>query len=116
MHGTVAESCIDGTVRMRIMPPVVVSVVHSGMNIRADQFFGGPAENPLRDRIDEGGLAFSIDSVNALACRAQDQLVLALNIAENALDPLPGGDAAAHMVFRGDVHHPPPPATCPDSR
>jgi hypothetical protein len=43
----------------------------------------------LRHRIDKRGLAFGIDAVDALARRAQDQLVLALDVAKDTLDPLP---------------------------
>ena len=76
-----------------------MGVMHDRMDGLADQFFRRPAQHALGGRIDEGGLALGVDAVDAFAGGAQDQLVLALDVLEHALDPLPGRDAAAHVVF-----------------
>ena len=62
-----------------------------------------PSQHPLRGRIDEGGLALGVDAVDAFAGGAQDQLVLALDVLEHALDALPGGEPAAHVVLGGGI-------------
>ena len=74
-----------------------MGVMHDRMHVLADQILGLPAQHAFGRRIDEGGLAVGIDAVDAFAGRAQDQLVLALDVAEEALDPLPFLDAAADI-------------------
>ena len=74
-----------------------MGVMHDRMHVLADEFLGLPAQHALGRRIDEGGLAVGVDAVDAFAGGAQDQLVLALDVAEEALDPLPFVDAAAHV-------------------
>ena len=99
VHGAVAKRRIDRAIVVGIVPPVVMGVVHDRVDFLADQFFRRPAQHPLGRRIDEGGFAFGVDAVNAFAGGAQDQLVFALDVLEHPLDPLPGRDAAAHVVF-----------------
>ena len=103
VHGAVAERRVDRAVVVGIVPPVMMGVMDDRMDFLADQFFGAPAQHALGGRIDEGGLAFGVDAVNAFAGGAQDQLVLPLDVLEHALDPLPGRDAAAHVVFGGGI-------------
>ena len=64
------------------MRAVGMGVMHDRMHVLADQFLGRPAQHALGGGIDEGGLAFGIDAVDAFAGGAQDQLVLALDVAE----------------------------------
>ena len=77
----------------------MMAVMDDRMDFLADQFLGRPAQHALGGRIDEGGLALGVDAVDAFAGGAQDQLVFALDILEHPLDPLPGRDPAAHVVF-----------------
>ena len=97
MHGAVAEGGVDRAMDRRIMRAVGMGVMHDRMHVLADQFLGLPAQHAFGRRIDEGGLAVGIDAVDAFAGGAQDQLVLALDVAEEALDPLPFLDAAADI-------------------
>ena len=85
------------------MAAVVMAVMHDRMDRLADQFLGGPAQHPLGGRIDEGGLALGVDAVDAFAGGAQDQLVFPLDVLEHPLDPLPGGEPAAHVVLGGGI-------------
>ena len=103
VHRAVAKGGIDRAILVRVMAAVVVAVVHDRMDGLADQFLGGPAQHPLGGRIDEGGLALGVDAVDAFAGGAQDQLVLALDVLEHPLDPLPGGEPAAHVVLGGGI-------------
>ena len=100
VHGAVAKRRVDRAVMIGIVPPVMMGVMDDRVDFLADQFFRGPAQHALGGRIDEGGLALGVDAVNAFAGGAQDQLVLAFDILEHPLDPLPGCDPAAHVVFR----------------
>ena len=103
VHGAIAESRIDRAVLVRVVAAVVMGVMDDRMDVAADQFVRRPAEHALGGRIDEGGFAFGVDAVDAFAGGAQDQLVLALDVAEHALHALPGGDAAAHVVLGDGV-------------
>ncbi|MET3223881.1 hypothetical protein ABIF35_004668 [Bradyrhizobium japonicum] len=103
MHGAVAERRVDRTVMVVIVPAIVMGVVHDGVDLLADQLLGGPAQHAFGRGIDEGGLAFRVHAIDAFAGGAQDQLVLALDVLEHPLDPLPGRDAAAHVVFGGGI-------------
>ena len=80
-----------------------MAVVHDRVDGLADQFVGGPAQHPLRGGIDEGGLAFRVDAIDAFAGGAQDQLVFPLDVLKHPLDPLPGGEPAVHVVLGGGV-------------
>ena len=97
MHGAVPERCVDWALRCRIIGAVGMGVMHDRMHVLADEILDLPAQHAFSRRIDEGGLAVSIYAVDAFAGRAQDQLVLALDVAENPFDPLPFLDAAADM-------------------
>ncbi len=99
VHGAVAERRVDRAVVIGVVPPVMMGVMDDRVDGLADQFFRAPAQHALGGRIDEGGLAFRVHAVNAFAGGAQDQLVLALDVLEHALDALPGGDAAAHVLL-----------------
>ncbi len=99
VHGAVAKRRVDRAVMIGIVPPIMMGVVNDRVDFLADQFFRRPAQHALGGRIDEGGLAFGVDAVNAFAGGAQDQLVFAFNILEHPFDALPGRDPAAHMVF-----------------
>ena len=99
VHGAVAERRVDRAIVIGVVPPVMMGVMDDRVDFLADQFFRAPAQHALGGRIDEGGLALGVDAVNAFAGGAQDQLVLALDVLEHPLDPLPGRDAAAHVVF-----------------
>ena len=99
VHGAVAKRRVDRAVMIGIVPPVMMGVMNDRVDFLADQFFRRPAQHPLGGRIDEGGFAVGVDAVNAFAGGAQDQLVFAFDILEHALDPLPGRDPAAHVVF-----------------
>ena len=99
VHRAVAKRRVDRAVVVGIVPPVGMGVMHDRVDFLADQFVRRPAQHALGGRIDEGGLALGVDAVDAFAGGAQDQLVFALDVLEHALDPLPGRDAAAHVVF-----------------
>ena len=103
VHGAVAERGIDRAILVRIVAAVVMAVVHDRVDGLADQFVGGPAQHALRGGIDESGLAFRVDAIDAFAGGAQDQLVLPLDVLEHPLDPLPCGEPAAHMVLGGGI-------------
>ena len=80
-------------------PTLSTGVMHDRVDFLADQFFGRPAQHALGGRIDEGGFAVGVDAVDAFTGGAQDQLIFTFDILEHALDPLPGRNAAAHVVF-----------------
>ena len=85
MHCAVAEGGVDRAFVVVIMRAVGMGMMHLGMHVVADQFFRLPAEHAFGRRIDEGGLALGIDTVDAFAGRAQDQLVLALDATESGI-------------------------------
>ncbi len=94
--------------RRRIMRAVGMGVMHDRVHVLADQFLGLPAQHAFGRRIDEGGLAVGVDAVDAFAGGAQDQLVLAFDVAEEALDPLPFLDAAADIEIGFAIDRAPP--------
>ena len=96
----VAEGGIDRAVVIVIVAAIGVAVMHDGVDLAADQFIRRPAQHALGGGIDEGRLALRIDAIDPFTGGAQDQLVLTLDVLEHALDALPRGDAAMHVVFR----------------
>lgn len=64
------------------------------------QFVRAPAQHAFRRGIDEGGPAFRVDTVDALANGVQDQLVFPLQITEQFLDPSPFQQSAPVVAVR----------------
>ena len=64
-------------------------VMHHGVHVAADHLLCRPAEDLLGGGIDEGGAAFRIHPIDAFAHRPQNEPVLALDVREQPVGPLP---------------------------
>lgn len=96
----IAEGGVDRAFLMRVMAAVRPVMVDRGVHVAADQLTGLPAQHRLCGRIDEGRPALVVDAEDALARRAQDELIAPLDFLEEPLGAPPFGDAAADMVLR----------------
>ena len=67
-------------------------VMDGFMHIATDEVLGAPTEQRFGGRVEECRLTVRVDTVDTLTGRTKDQLVLTLDIAEDAIDPLPLGD------------------------
>ncbi len=99
VHRAVPECAVNRTAGVRVMRSVGMAVVDGGVHVAADDIFGAPAQHAFGRGIDEGRDAFGVDAVNAFAGGAQNELVLALDIAENTLGAQPCLEAALHVTL-----------------
>ena len=76
------------------MLAVQMVVMDHRVDVLAQQILCGPSQHLLGCTVHERGLAVRVHAIDTFARCVQDQLVLALQIREKALRPLPFDQAA----------------------
>src|SRR5690606_5429551 len=100
VHGAVAERGVDRAILVWIRPAVRVVMMHELVHVAADELGRAPAEQRLGRRVHGRRRTFVLDAVDAFAGGLQDQLILALDVAEEPLRALPFREPARPVAVR----------------
>lgn len=99
MNHTVTHRFVDRAVLHRVMTAVGMAVVMNAVDVLANHVLWFPAEHTGARRVDEGRQPVTVDAVDTVAYRAEQQLIVALRLLKQIKDVAPLNQPAAHGAF-----------------